>query len=170
MHAARTAIAKCVQQHLRRGPFIPGVYGERPAPLPQGALSDFATPSVLTNDARFHPSLWAAHLLLSQGAPWEAHEVLEALWHVCGRSGPAADVVKACIKLCAYDVKCVQGVASGQRSHASGAFELARSLIDDCGAVFGPVSLVDLCDLSSHLCKGAGQRVVGLPLVELQAH
>src|SRR5262249_21333672 len=55
--------------------------------------------------------------LFNAGYYWEAHEVWEALWHIEGRRGPTADVLKALIKLAAAGVKVREGRENGVRTH-----------------------------------------------------
>lgn len=167
MHDDKNALAAKVKRHVQAGAFIPGVKGDRPVPLSQSELAALNAPPPLSVDTRFHPSLWAAHLLLVHRAPWEAHEVLEALWHACGRTGPAADVVKACIKLCASEVKRLQGVPQGQQSHAHGALALVRSLVEDASVSFGPISLPALERACERAAVSEDAAISGLPLCEL---
>lgn len=62
--------------------------------------------------------------LFHAGYYWEAHEVWEALWHVVGRAGSTADLLKGLIKLAAAGVKVLEGIPSGAASHARRAAEL----------------------------------------------
>jgi hypothetical protein len=64
--------------------------------------------------------------LFNHGYYWEAHEVWEALWHGCGRTGTTAGFLKGLIKLAAAGVKARQGVTEGVRGHARRAAELFR--------------------------------------------
>ena len=66
--------------------------------------------------------------LFNAGYYWEAHEVWEGLWHVYGRRGVLADVVKALIKLAAAGVKVREGQEHGVRIHAGRAAELFASV------------------------------------------
>jgi hypothetical protein len=62
--------------------------------------------------------------LFHAGYYWEAHEVWESLWHVAGRTGPTADLLKGLIKLAAAGVKVLEGIPTGVVSHARRAAEL----------------------------------------------
>jgi uncharacterized protein len=55
--------------------------------------------------------------LFNAGYYWEAHEVWEELWHVEGRRGSTAEVLKGLIKLAAAGVKVREGRESGVRTH-----------------------------------------------------
>ncbi len=55
--------------------------------------------------------------LFNAGYYWEAHEVWEELWHVEGRRGPTAELLKALIKLAAAGVKVREGRENGVRTH-----------------------------------------------------
>jgi predicted metal-dependent hydrolase len=61
--------------------------------------------------------------LFNAGYYWEAHEAWEGLWHVYGRHGPTADVLKGLIKLAAAGVKVREGREPGVRTHARRAGE-----------------------------------------------
>ena len=64
--------------------------------------------------------------LFNHGYYWEAHEVWEGLWHARGRKGPAADFLRALIKLAAAGVKVREGRPDGVRSHARRAADVFR--------------------------------------------
>jgi hypothetical protein len=66
--------------------------------------------------------------LFNAGFFWEAHEMWERLWHLCGRRGETADFLKALIKLAAAGVKHGEGKPAGVLSHARRAAELWRRL------------------------------------------
>jgi hypothetical protein len=66
--------------------------------------------------------------LFNAGYYWEAHEVWEDLWHIEGRRGPTAEVLKGLIKLAAAGVKARERRESGVRTHcrrAAASFALA---------------------------------------------
>jgi len=67
--------------------------------------------------------------LFNHGDYWEAHEAWEALWHACGRRGPAADFLKGLIKLAAAGVKAREGRAAGVRQHAERAGALMTGVL-----------------------------------------
>lgn len=129
-----------VATHLERGPFIPGVRGDRPRVLGEGPLAAFASPDPMAIDDEVHPSILLADGLVRGSAPWETHEVLEALWLACGRVGPASDVLKAIIKLCAAEVKTRQGQLGGRASHTQG----ARSLLDELRRQHSRIAGIDV--------------------------
>ncbi len=129
-----------VAQHLEHGPFIPGVSGQRPLVLANGPLAAFAAPTPMSVDGEVHASVLLADALVRAGAKWETHEVLEALWLACGRTGPAADVLKAIIKLCAADVKTSQGQLAGRASHTHG----ASTLLDDLRRQHASIGGIDI--------------------------
>lgn len=66
--------------------------------------------------------------LFNHGYYWEAHEAWEQVWLAAGRRGPAADFLKALIKLAAAGVKRREGSARGQRRHARRAAQLLRQV------------------------------------------
>ena len=141
--------AHWVDVTLRDGPFIPGVCGRRPPRLEDAGPDLLAHPRHLTWVSKGHPSLDAAKLFVRREATWEAHEVLEALWHACGRVGPVADVVKACIKLCAADVKTQQGRVDGRQTHAAGARRLTSRILMVPSANIGCVGGIDVLQLQA---------------------
>lgn len=57
---------------------------------------------------------------------WEAHEIWEQLWILCGRSGRDADFLKALIKLAAAGVKAREGNPTGVKRHANRAHQLLQ--------------------------------------------
>lgn len=69
------------------------------------------------------PFLWGRRLFRS-GYYWEAHEAWEGLWHVLGRTGPRADLVKGLIKLAATGVKVREHNRDGVQRHLARAEEL----------------------------------------------
>jgi hypothetical protein len=87
--------------------------------------------------------------LFNHGYYWEAHEVWESLWHVCGRSGMMADFLKGLIQLAAAGVKVREGRPMGVLKHARRAAELfeqvAHQRRDAEGHFLGlaPVELAD---------------------------
>jgi predicted metal-dependent hydrolase len=103
--------------------FVPG----GPFPRPTGSHSP---ESGLLDAANWRPC--AAYLygfdLFNQGYYWEAHEVWEGLWHLCGRTGPVADCLKGLIKFAAAGVKVRERQPAGVQSHARRAAEIFRQL------------------------------------------
>ncbi len=72
--------------------------------------------------------------LFNAGYYWEAHEVWEELWHVEGRRGPTAELLKALIKLAAAGVKVREGRENGVRTHCRRAAESFVSAAGQGGA------------------------------------
>jgi predicted metal-dependent hydrolase len=68
--------------------------------------------------------------LFNHGDYWEAHEAWEAVWHVAGRQGPTAALLKGLIKLAAAGVKTRAGSWSGRRRHCRRAVDLFRRLAE----------------------------------------
>jgi len=102
--------------------FVPG------GPWPHPAASHQKP----TNEAERQAMLDRGIALFDAGYYWEAHELWEVLWHVFGRHGPKADVLKGLIKLAASGVKVREKQRHGVVTHASRAAETfvkAR----DCG-------------------------------------
>jgi predicted metal-dependent hydrolase len=64
----------------------------------------------------FDPYVWGFELF-NHGYYWEAHEVWEAVWHACERTGTKADLIKGLIKLAAAGVKAREGSREGVRRH-----------------------------------------------------
>src|SRR5262245_55921081 len=98
---------------------------------PRGHTYGVAAPA----PAPVYPADWSASWPYRHGLDlfnhqfyWEAHEQFEALWLAAGRSGPAADFLKALIKLAAAGVKHLEQKPQGVQSHAARAAELLREL------------------------------------------
>jgi len=68
--------------------------------------------------------------LFNHGDYWEAHEAWEAVWHVAGRQGPTAELLKGLIKLAAAGVKTRAGSWRGRRRHCRRAVALFRRLAE----------------------------------------
>jgi uncharacterized protein len=66
--------------------------------------------------------------LFNHGYYWEAHEAWESLWHACGRSGVAADFLRALIRLAACGFKAREGRDAGRIRHATAAVQLFAAL------------------------------------------
>lgn len=66
--------------------------------------------------------------LFNHGYYWEAHEQWESLWHVAGRKGILADLLKTLVKFAAAGVKVREQVFAGAISHASRAQELLGNI------------------------------------------
>jgi hypothetical protein len=79
---------------------------------------------------RCEPYVWGFDLF-NHGYYWEAHETWEAVWHVCGRSGTMADLIKGLIKLAAAGVKAREGSSEGVRRHLRRAAELFEKVSRD---------------------------------------
>ena len=94
--------------------------------------------------------------LFNHGYYWEAHEVWEAVWNACGRSGMAADFLKGLIKLAAAGVKAREGRPQGVRRHALRAGELFREIAgqlpSEQASYFG-LSIPRLIELASELAS-----------------
>ena len=78
--------------------------------------------------SRAHKTAWQAKFLhgirlFNAGYYWEAHEIWEDLWHVEGRQGPTAEILKGLIKLAAAGVKVREGRENGVRTHCRRAAE-----------------------------------------------
>lgn len=133
----------CPQRPLPPYSYVPGL---TPHPTSDERGHSFgqhaAPPAALTESSyRGNEEYLYAIDLLNHGFYWEAHEAWESLWHVAGRSGPAADFLKGLIKLAAAGVKVREGRVAGVRQHAERAGELFRGVknwaIDRNGLVFG---------------------------------
>jgi uncharacterized protein len=88
--------------------------------------------------SRRDKSWWSARFLrgielFNAGYYWEAHEFWEELWHVEGRRGPTADVLRALIKLAAAGVKVRERRAGGVRTHCHRAAVLFASAAEQGG-------------------------------------
>ena len=106
--------------------YVPG-RGPHPVSDPRGhsygsGLSGIAAPD--PENPAGSPEFLQAIDLFNYGYYWEAHEVWEALWIACGRSGSTADFLKGLIKLAAAGVKAREGKPGGVRRHAERAAEL----------------------------------------------
>lgn len=96
-------------------------------------------------DWRGSPSYVHGFALFNAGYYWEAHEAWEGLWHVHGRQGPIAELLKGLIKMAAAGLKVRQGQPHGIATHAARA-----------GACFASAR------------RDAGRNLLGLDLDELQ--
>jgi uncharacterized protein len=110
--------------------FVPGGRWPHPISSPQGhsfgrVLEPRGTP--MSAEGNISPRLVRGAELFNTGYYWEAHDVWEILWHAYGRKGPAADAVKALIKLAAAGVKVREGQEHGVRTHARRAADLFAS-------------------------------------------
>lgn len=116
--------------------FVPGGPWPHPRSSPRGHSFGRSIESVTApapGQEAVAPSLMRGAELFNAGYYWEAHEAWEALWHAFGRKGPAADVVKALIKLAASGVKVREGQEHGVRIHARRAAELFASARQQAG-------------------------------------
>ena len=109
--------------------FVPG--GPWPHPNRSPAGTRIAPPPAATSRSGARTQWWSARFLrgvelFNAGYYWEAHEVWEELWHVEGRRGPTADVLKALIKLAAAGVKVREGREHGVRTHCRRAARVVR--------------------------------------------
>lgn len=71
--------------------------------------------------------------LFNAGYFWEAHVAWEALWQAHGRRGPAAELLRALIRLAAAGVKGLEGSAKGARRHGLAAAGIADELRGELG-------------------------------------
>jgi predicted metal-dependent hydrolase len=105
-------------------------------PHPAAPLHIVEKPSVAPDPARWRecrPFLYGIDSF-NHGCYWEAHEVWESLWHVCGRRGPLADFLKALIQLAVVGVKLREGRGDGAQLHARRAEELLQQVAGALGA------------------------------------
>lgn len=111
--------------HGHGGPVVP------PAPL---------------DPARWHecPAYLYGLDLFNHGYYWEAHEVWEGLWRQA--DGPAADFLKALIKLAAAGVKAREGRPPGVVTHARRAAELLRRVTGPAFLGLAPADLVQFAE------------------------
>lgn len=103
--------------------------------------------------------------LFNHGYYWEAHEVWEGLWHVCGRTGTAATFFKGLIKLAASGVKVRQGIPRGVRDLADGARELFEEAAAQVGTDSGSYLGMSLSELAT-LARSVADRADALPAEE----
>jgi hypothetical protein len=106
--------------------FVPGLF---PHPISDPAGHSYGQPQPAS--VALDPNSWQecpAYLrgidLFNFGYYWEAHEAWEAIWHACGRQGPAADFIKGLIQLAVVGVKIREGRSAGAQWHAGRAAEL----------------------------------------------
>ena len=71
--------------------------------------------------------------LFNHGYYWEAHEVLEGLWHACHRRGPMGMFFKALIALAAAGLKLRMGNRRGVTGHARRAADLFDKIALEVG-------------------------------------
>jgi uncharacterized protein len=104
--------------------------------------------------------------LFNRGYYWEAHETWEALWHACGRAGPAADCLKGLIKLAAAGVKVCEGTPAGVQSHGTRAAELFDQVARSLGQThFLGLDLVELARFGRALSAAPPECPVGQAVV-----
>jgi uncharacterized protein len=106
--------------------FVPG--GPWPHPNRLARPSSNSIDAAGRDQSGAHESWWQAKFLrgvklFNAGYYWEAHEVWEELWHVEGRRGPTAELLKGLIKLAAAGVKVREGRENGVRTHCRRAAE-----------------------------------------------
>ncbi len=120
----------CPERPLPPYSYVPG---RTPHPVsdPRGHAYG-QTPAALPPFDPAHPELHAewnyALDLFRAGYYWEAHEAWESLWHLCGRRGPVADLLKCLIKWAAAGVKTAEGSPVGRQRHLLRAQELLQSV------------------------------------------
>lgn len=93
--------------------------------------------------------------LFNHGFYWEAHEAWEAAWIACGRTGHAANFLKALIKLAAAGVKAREGRVDGVRRHASRCLELLDNTPNDADGRFFGLDFEQLQALARSLGENA---------------
>ncbi len=85
-----------------------------------------------TNYASHKDYLYAFDLF-NAGYYWESHVWWEELWHLAGRKGDVADLLKALIKLAAAGVKLKLNHHDPTRGHIERAIELIGPLLEHHG-------------------------------------
>lgn len=75
--------------------------------------------------------------LFNYGYYWESHVWWEELWHLAGRKGPLADLLKALIKFAAAGVKIELEQSAPSMGHIDRGLELIKELIDQSFHVEG---------------------------------
>jgi predicted metal-dependent hydrolase len=112
--------------------------------------------------------------LFNHGYYWEAHEEWEQLWHLAGRTGPTADLLKGLIKLAAAGVKLREGRMIGVKQHGNRSSELLQHAATVNGqardTMFG-LQLAEICSFATGMAANAGQFVEnGKPNTERTLH
>jgi hypothetical protein len=116
--------------------YVPGGPWPHPHHLADAATNAGAAAGQQPSDASkesWQARFWYGVRLFNAGYYWEAHEVWEDLWHVEGRRGPAADVLRALIKLAAAGVKVRERRENGVRTHCHRAGELFAAVAGQGG-------------------------------------
>ena len=85
--------------------------------------------------------------LFNNGYYWESHVWWEELWHLAGRKGPIADLLKALIKFAAAGVKMELGQKPPAIGHIERGLELIEALLNNSFQIDG----VDLNELYTTL-------------------
>jgi hypothetical protein len=145
--------------------YIPG------GPFPRPVASERASKPIDPARWRDSSEYCRGFALFDAGCYWEAHEVWEALWHVHGRKGEIADLLKALIKLAAAGVKVRQNEPRGVTTHSQRASEIFVRLQTLVGPTFLGLDLTWVATCSKnvatkpHLLAGsiAEGRVVVFP-------
>lgn len=144
------------QQSLPPYTYVPGL---TPHPISDPAGHS----STARIDVEGHTSaVGQGQTLFDAGYYWEAHEAWEHAWKGLGGRGPAADLLKALIKLAAAGVKCLEANPAGVVRHARRVVELieATALPED-----GAVSELQSLDWPA-LKRLAGRLCVNPPLAD----
>lgn len=102
-----------------------------------------STPLNLENFGHHQDYLYAFDLFNS-GYYWESHVWWEELWHLAGRKGQLADLLKALIKLAAAGVKLKLGQETPTQGHLERALELIRPMAASLSESFYGVNLQTL--------------------------
>lgn len=123
----------CPERDLPPYSYVPGRH-PHPVSDPRGhafGLPHAPLPPFDPTHPERHPEWLYALDLFHAAYFWEAHEAWEGLWHLSGRRGPVADLLKALIKWAAAGVKTAEGSMIGRQRHLLRAGELLRSVPRD---------------------------------------
>jgi uncharacterized protein len=126
--------------------FVPGGRWPHPISSPEGhSFGRVLEPrgAAQSTEGDISPRLVRGAELFNAGYYWEAHDVWEILWHAYGRHGPAADAVKALIKLAAAGVKVREKQEHGVRIHSRRAADLFASTHESAGRYLIGLDLVE---------------------------
>ena len=145
--------ARYTRKPLPAYAYTPGSGRPHPVRDPRGHSYGVETPQ-----ERFDPEHWRdsetylyAIDLFNAGYWWEAHEALEALWLGSGRTGPAADFLRALIQLAAACLK----VRSGNRASARRLLERGRPALEKAGREFAGIATATLTSAIAGYVEGS---------------
>jgi predicted metal-dependent hydrolase len=113
-------------------------------------------PIVLTTESWPESELYLYAIdLFNAGYYWEAHEVLEAIWHGAGRESEVGRFAQGLIQAAAALLKASMGETASARRLAEAA---SQKLLGGAAALLGVQAHGLAADLNSHVTVAGGRR------------